>query len=229
MKISNKSKKGLEKSMIFQRKINLFVLIVVIVAVLSMAALSQISPIIETINNINQITPTIILEEKSVCSTEFYEEVQTIYGDCIHYDNYTHCLNTSGVNTDCFPQQDKMSFSCKTGEDIFYRNRTECIPNDEFIISIDKDTAVLKKQLDFSDWGPCVYEEENNCLVVTCVSLYDGAHKGQFTDCKGGKSCQRFEICDDSIKTFYKNSREDFVEYDSSFHLPKLALGEVEK
>jgi len=209
------------------KKINFFALIVVIVALLSIAALSQLSPIIKTVKNMDQVTSSISLEQESTCTTEFYDEVENVYGDCIYYDNHTHCLNTSGANTDCSPQQDEISYRCKTGENVINRNRTECIPNDEFIISIDKGAAVLKKQLDFSDWGPCIYEEENNCLVVTCVSLYDGAHKGQFTDCKGGKSCQRFEICDGSINTFYKNSREDYVQSDPSFHLPKLALGEV--
>ena len=112
---------------------------------------------------------------------------------------------------------------------IIGKDKTECKPNDEFIISIDRGAATLKKQIDFSDWGPCVYEEQNSCLVVTCVSRYDGAHRGQFTDCKGGKSCQRFEICDNSIKTFYKNSREDFVADDPSFHLNKLSVKEVSK
>jgi len=211
------------------KKINLFVLIVVIVALLSVGVLSLVSSVTNTNIKINQVTPNIQLKQEETCTTEFYDEVQDVYGDCIHYFNYTHCLNTSGANTGCSSEQDEKSYRCKTGENIINRNRTECIPDDEFAISIDKGVAVLKKQLDFSDWGPCIYEEENNCLVVTCVSLYDGAHKGQFTDCKGGKSCQRFEICDDSINTFYKNSREDYVEEDSSFYLPKLALGEVEE
>lgn len=209
------------------KKINLFVLIVVIVVLLSIAALSQLNPIIKTVKDVNQITPTISLEERSICTTKFYEEVEDIYGDCIYYNNQTSCLNTSGPNTGCSTEQNTLTFRCKTGENIIKSNKTECKPDDKFIISIDKGAAVLKKQIDFSDWGPCIYEEENNCLVVTCVSNDDGAFKGQFTDCKGGKSCQRFEICDDSIKTFYKNSRYDFVEEDPSFYLPKLGLGEV--
>lgn len=153
--------------------------------------------------------------------------MQDVYGDCIYYHNYTDCINTSGPNTDCSLKQDKWNFRCKIGENIVTRNRTECKPDDKFIISIDKGVAVLKKQIDFSDWGPCIYNEENTCLIVTCVSLYDGAHEGQFIDCRGGKSCQKFEICDDSIDVFYKNSREDFVETDPSFYLPKLVLEEV--
>ena len=209
------------------KKINLFMLMFVIAILLSITVFSQISPIQYTINKFNQITSTITLEEKDTCTIEFYDEVQDVYGTCIYYTNSTGCLNTSGPNTDCSVNQEQFYYSCKTGETTVAKNKTECKPNDEFIISIDKGAAVLKKQIDYSNFGPCIYEEQNSCLVVTCVSMYDGAHKGQFTDCNSGKSCQRFEICDDNINTLYKNSREDFVENDHSFYLDKLAIKEV--
>ena len=199
----------------------------VISIILSITALSQLAPIANIVSKVNQVTPTISLEQKEICTTEFYDEVRDIYGNCIYYKNYTHCLNTSGPDTDCSLKQDEINFQCKTGEVSASKNRTECKPDDKFIISIDQGVAVLKKQIDFSEWGPCIYNEENSCLVVTCVSRYDGAHKGQFTDCNGGKSCQRFEICDGSTKIFYKNSREDFVQDDTSFYLNKLAVQEA--
>jgi len=211
------------------RKINIFVVIFIIAVLLSIFVLSQLSPISSIITNTNKITPTITLQDKETCITEFYDEVQEIYEECVYYYNYTDCLNTSGLNTDCSLKHNTWTFQCKTGEKTVTKERTECKPDNNFIISIDKGTAVLKKQIDFSEWGPCVYEEENNCLIVTCVSNDDGAFKGQFTDCTGGKSCQRFEICDDSIKTLYKNSREDFIEDDPSFYLDKLAIKEVEE
>jgi len=208
------------------KKINIFVLVVVIVVVLSVTALSQLSPITKIVSNVNQITSTISLEQKETCTTKFYDEMKNVYGDCVNYYDTTLCLNTSGPNTDCSVKQEETVYKCKTGETTVTKSITEC-RLDEFIISIDQGVAVAKKSIDFSDWGPCIYEEQNSCLIVTCVSLYDGAHKGQFTDCNGGKSCQRFEICDDSVKTLYKNSREDFVEDDPSFHLDKLAIQEV--
>src|SRR3989338_220771 len=211
------------------KKINLLVLIFVIVVLLSIVAFSQLSPISNIISKRSQITPTISLEKKETCTTTFYDEVQNVYWACIRYNNYTSCLNTSGPNTDCSLKQDQSNFQCKTGENIITKNKTECSPNDEFIISIDQGTAVLKKRIDYSDWGPCVYKEENSCLIVTCQSIYDGANDGQFHGCKGGTSCQKFEICDNSIKTFYKNSREDFVADDPTFYLNKLAIKEVSK
>lgn len=207
------------------KKINIIILIFVIL--LSITALSQLNPITNVINKKNQITTSINLEQNETCTTIFYDEQQEIYNNCIYYDNHTTCLNLSGPDTDCSLSQDSIDTKCK--EIITaVRNKTECKPDDKFIISIDKGTIVLKHQIDFSDWGPCIYKEENNCLIVTCVSLYDGAHKGQFIDCNGGKTCQKFELCDNSIKTFYKNSREDFVEEDPTFHLNKLTIKEVE-
>ncbi|MBS3105412.1 hypothetical protein J4234_04095 [Candidatus Woesearchaeota archaeon] len=211
------------------KKMNIIVLAIVIAILLSIAVFSQLSPIIDTVSNVDQLTPTISLEETNTCTTSFYNEIQGIYGNCTHYLNITSCLNTSGKNTDCSVSQEVINYQCKTGEVTATKNRTECKPNNEFIISIDKGTAVLKQQINYSEWGPCIYNVENTCLIVTCVSNDDGAFKGQFTDCKGGKSCQRFEICDNSIKTLYKNSREDFVEDDPSFYLSALALGEVPK
>lgn len=209
------------------KKINLFILSFIIVVLLSIFTLSQLSPILNIKSKFNRITPTINLEERETCQTKFYDEVQEIYGNCVFYNNYTHCINSSGPNTACSLLQNTRNFSCKTGEITSTKNYTECKANNEFIISIDKGTATLKKKINYEEWGPCIYNEENSCLIVTCVSRYDGAHKGQFTDCRPGKSCQRFEICDNSIKTLYRNSRADFVENDDSFYLTKLAIEDV--
>ena len=211
------------------KKINLAIFILVIAVLLSAAALS-LEPIINILSKTSQVTPGISVEEKNTCTTEFYNDVQDVFGACTYYNNRTSCLNTTGPNTACSTQQSTWAFSCKTGENIVTKNKTTCKANDEFLITIDQGNAVLKKKIDYSEWGPCIHSQENingnSCLVVTCVSLYDGAHKGQFTDCNGGKSCQRFEICDGSIKSFYKNSREEFTQDDPSFYMPKLEVSE---
>ncbi|MBI2650460.1 hypothetical protein HYX04_04040 [Candidatus Woesearchaeota archaeon] len=201
-------------------KINRYVVLVLFtVSLLALTVASQIS----------QVTNAISVEEIKTCTTSFYDEVQNIYGNCVYYNNYTSCLNTSGSNTDCSLVQDSRNLSCKTGEIIIKKNSTECQPPTKFIVSSIKDSITEKKEIDFSSWGACVQNTENDCLIVTCVSLYDGAHNGQFTDCKGGKSCQKFQFCKDSVKVLYKNSRDDFVEYDPSFYLPQLAIKEVGK
>lgn len=209
------------------KKINVFVLMFVIAILPSITAFSQLSHNINTINKITQITPNIILEENETCTTNFYNEIRDVYDNCIYYNNYTSCLNTSGPNTACSLKQNTWNFQCKTGEVVVTRNITECKPLNKFVVSINKNSVVDKKEIDFSSWGACTHTIENSCLIVTCVSNDDGAFKGKFTDCKGGKSCQKFEICDDEVKTYYKNSREDFVEEDPTFYLSKLALKEV--
>ena len=210
-------------------KINkVLVAALLLVSILALTVASQISQE-NIVSKINQITPTIRVEQKETCTASFYDEVQSLIGNCVYYNNYTLCLNTSGPNTACSLQQNNWTSPCKTGEITVTKNSTQCNPNNSFIISIDKGTVVLKKQIDYSEWGPCVYNVENACLIVTCQSKYDGANDGQFHGCKGGTSCQKFEICDNSIKTFYKNSREDFAEDDPSFYLNKLPLAEVAK
>jgi len=213
------------------KKISLIIIGALMAILLSITALSQISPFSSIIKKNNQVTPTINVEEKDTCTTSFYDEASDIIGTCIYYNNFTSCTNTSGPNTGCSLQQNQINFQCKKGTSTITKNNTECIPNNDFVITINNGAAALKKQIDYSDWGPCIYSSENilgnTCLVVTCVSLYDGAHQGKFTDCSGGKSCQRFEICENSVKTFYKNSREGFVEEDPSFYLNKLPITEV--
>lgn len=210
------------------KRINLVIALVVVAVLLSITALSQLqSPITNTITKNNQITPSIGLEEKDTCTTTFYDETEDVFGNCIYYQNYTYCSNVSGANTGCSIQQNTRNFQCATGTTKITKNTTECKPDNNFVITIDHGAATLKKQVDYSNWGPCIYETQNSCLIVTCVSNEDGAFKGQFTDCNGGKSCQRFEICDNSIKSFVKNSRDDFVADDPSFYLSKLVILEV--
>ncbi|MBI2541636.1 hypothetical protein HYV80_02930 [Candidatus Woesearchaeota archaeon] len=204
-------------------KINVIALALVMVVLLSITALSQLSPIIDTKSKTTQVTPTISLEEKDTCITTFYNEVQNVYSNCIHYLNSTGCLNTTGPNTDCSVTQSQINYSCKTGEITAAKNTTECSSN-KFIVSIGK----VKKEVDFSSWGVCVNSTENNCLAITCGTLKGGsARNGIFNGCDGGKSCQKFLFCEDSTRVLYKASRSDFIYEDPTFHLSKLAYQEV--
>lgn len=181
-------------------------------------------------SQISQVTSTISVEEAKTCNTVFYDDVQPIYGTCVDYINYTLCLNTSGLNTDCSLKQTQKNFNCKTGELVIKRNLTECKPLNKFIVSIDKGSFVEKKEIDFSSWGVCVQSVENDCIAITCGSQHGGsAVNGVFNGCDGGKSCQKFLFCQDGSKVLYKASREDFVEEDPTFHLSKLAYKEVTK
>jgi len=194
------------------------VLLVLLISLLALTVSSQIS----------QVTNAVSIEDVKTCNTIFYDELQPIYENCIYYHNYTSCLNTSGSNTDCSLKQDTRTIECKTGEITLNKNKTNCQPVTKFVISISKDTLTQKKEIDFSSWGVCINTTENSCLAVTCGTLAGGsARNGIFNGCDGGKSCQKFLFCQDSIKTLYKASRSDFVEYDPTFHLSILAVNEV--
>src|SRR3989338_6358250 len=186
-------------------------LALVIGVLLSITALSQ-APITSVVSKISQVTPTISLNETEACTTSFYNEIESIYGNCIHYLNSTGCLNTTGPNTDCSVAQEVINFSCKTGEISVTKNITECESNGKFIASIDKGSAIEKKEVDFSNWGVCVNNTENNCLAITCGTLKGGsARNGIFNGCDGGKSCQKFLFCGDGTKVLYKASRNGFA------------------
>ncbi|MBI1935517.1 hypothetical protein HYS31_03675 [Candidatus Woesearchaeota archaeon] len=167
------------------------------------------------------------IQELEDCKTTFYDELQPIYGTCFEYFNRTSCINDSGPGTGCSTSQASINYTCITSEQIVQKNSTKCTSLNRFIVSITKKSSVEQKEIDFSQWGACIQEAENDCIIVTCVSKYDGAHNGKFTGCNGGKSCQKFEICSGSIKSYYKNSREGFAEKDPTFRIPKLEIKEV--
>lgn len=194
-------------------KINKVIVLVLVICALAFAVTSQ-SP-----------QSKISVEELKACSTNFYDEVQAIFIGCIHYYNYTHCLNSSGPNSDCLLQQNQINSSCRTGETIVTKNSTECKSLGKFIVSFDHDSSIQKKEVDFSNWGVCVSSTENGCLIITCGTLKGGsARNGVFNGCDGGKACQKFLFCQDGIKILQKASRKDFVEADPTYNLPELAV-----
>lgn len=192
-------------------------------SLVALGVASQLAPTTNLVSKTTQATPTISLEEKDTCTTTFYDEVQDVYGNCVHYSNFTSCLNTTGPNTACSTTQSQISYSCKTGEITVAKNKTECKSN-SFIVSTSKGI----KEIDFSEWGVCVNSTENGCLAITCGTLKGGsARNGIFNGCDSGKSCQKFLFCEGSTRVLYKASRDDFVEYDPTFHLNSLAAKEV--
>lgn len=196
------------------------VLILLLATILALATIGQIS----------QASNDISAEEQQTCTTSAYDEIQPVFGNCTYYDNNTLCLNTSGPNTNCSLQQTRINLTCKTGQLVFAKNKTECKPLNKFIVSINKGAAVVKKEIDFSNWGVCINGTENDCLAITCGTLKGGsARNGIFNGCDGGKSCQKFLFCKDGVKVLYKASRDNFVEIDPTYHLPELPIKEVEK
>lgn len=195
--------------------------IIITLALISLLTISVTSQISQT---------TLSLQENKDCATTYYNKTEYVYGyanktrdtygDCIYPSNQSHYTCVNGT-------EQYQVYEAIGTQDVL-KNKTDCISK-SYTITITKSSSSEKKEIDFSQWGVCVYNNENNCLIVTCQSIYDGANDGQFHGCKGGTSCQRFEFCDNGIKVSYKNSRSEFVEVDPTFNLPKLALKEVEE
>ena len=90
------------------KKISLIIIGALMAILLSITALSQgQNPLISIKFKNSTVTPAISMQEKDTCTTTFYDETVDVYGSCIHYQNYTHCTNSSGSNTGCSSQQIK--------------------------------------------------------------------------------------------------------------------------
>src|SRR3989338_8483311 len=208
------------------KKIALVFIGMALAVLLSLGVLSQLSPLTYSETSVEQATDEISVEERQDCTMEFYTEIADVIDTCNYYHNYSVCTNASGTGTGCIAQQRIQPFSCKTGQTASLRNQTSCTSQQKIYIEVEGDESTLAKELDYSFFGPCVREVENECLVITCVSYYDGAHNGQFTDCLGGKSCQKTVICEDGTSVYYKNGGE-FKREDPAFFLEKMELEEV--
>lgn len=202
--------------------------VIVLVILVNAFALAVASQDVQEFYKTTVVNDKISFDEKQDCAIGFSEESVKVFG------NVTRTINTYGT---CFNAINQSFHQCINGTEtyqsyeylgsqIVLRNTTNC-KTKSYLVSVNKNNDIKKYELDFSSWGPCIQETENNCLAITCVSLTDGAHLGKFTNCKGGKSCQKFVICNNKISVLYKNSREDFVEHDPTFYLKKLNLKEV--
>ncbi len=200
---------------------------IAIAILLSLMVFSQLSPLPYSESSVEQVTPEITLETREDCVATFFNATENVYGSCNSYHNYTSCSNSSGPNTACLGTQSISIFQCMTGEQEVEWNQTICTPQKKFYVEVDEGNGLSQKEFDYSDFGPCIRETENDCLVITCVSNDDGAFKGQFTDCNFGKSCQKTVICKNGVKIYYKDARNEFVEEDPTFVIEKMQLTEV--
>ena len=155
-----------------------------------------------------------IVNEIQDCTTEFYDATEdvfdhvtrerNVYGNCIYYHNYTHCLNTSGTNTDCSEEQVTYEWRCvigtesyqsyeKVAEKVVQKSKTICNKKGYTI-----DVAGSKKKIDFDKAGYYCSLEGN---IITCDSVHDGNGDGK---CKSGETCIKFEITKKGINTISK-------------------------
>lgn len=165
-----------------------------------------------------KITEDILLEQIKDCETTTWTETAPEYGTCT--DQYeTIACSDPPLNKSCAKKQETREYKCKTGEKQIEKSKELCKDTKMNVKTNKKDYT-----LNYGDWGKCSYKKEQNVLVITCDSKYDGNGDGI---CKPGESCVQFRITKDDTQVLEKNSRMDFVESDKSFFLDKLKIDEV--
>lgn len=191
------------------KKLRNLLILVTILAVLSIAAYG--------VSKITQVTDDIGLEEITDCKTVYWDESVDVYGNCTQYYNTTVCDES---NTTCQEVEQSYNYTCKTGSQTVQKSKEVC-EDKEMRVTLDRVGEDEEYLLEYGKWGKCSYEAEDETLIITCDSKYDGNNDGI---CTSGESCTQFRITKDSIKRMIKNSRDDFAEHDSSFFLEELSM-----
>jgi len=197
-------------------KMKNMLIIVFVLAVLSITAfgISKITTV--------QVTSDISLEDIKDCETFYWDEAIPIYGTCTEYYDATVC-DDEPFNTSCHTEQKSYDYRCKTGTQVIQKSREEC-KDKKIEVAIDKLTKTENYRLEYAEWGKCSYTAEDETLVITCDSKYDGNNDGT---CHPGESCIQFRVTKDNIQRLEKNSRYGFIEEDETFFLNKLSMEEV--
>lgn len=212
--------------------LGLFVVVLVALAVASQISQVEISNPNAYVDSIaTSVNSKLSVEEKSDCIRSYYNKTEAIYGYAPRTrDTYGTCYNPSNQsNYVCVNGTETYQNYEAIGTRIVLTNTSSCTPH-SFVVSISKNGGIEKKEIDFSSWGVCLQETENNCVAIICGTLEGGsAWNGVFNGCDGGKSCEKFLFCEDGVKVLYKAARKDFVEHDPTFKLSKLAYKEVGK
>jgi glutamine cyclotransferase len=197
-------------------KLRYIVISLFVLAVLSIGAYSI------TKSSLLRVTDDVSLEKIEDCQTIYWSETQPVYDTCRTYYEGTGC-DDEPFNTSCSVRQLSRDYTCQTGEEIVEKSKEICSEKDmEF--TIDKIIEQEKYRLSYGEWGKCSHITEDQTVVVTCDSRYDGNGDGI---CSSGESCMQFRITKDGTQRLMKNSRNDFVESDKTFFLKKLAMVEV--
>lgn len=209
------------------------VIAIAFVAVLAIAAMSQINDSDKKEQyKITNITDKITLEEKQECITVHYNKTVNVYGN-VTKTNYTYgtCFNsTNQTYYQCVNSTEQYQSYEVINQAIQEKSKDNCESRNSFIVTVNRNNEVVKKEVDFSRYGVCIQEKENECVAIICGTLEGGsARNGIFNGCDGGKYCQKFLFCDSETKVLYKGFRENFEKADPAFQLPKGEIKEVSK
>ncbi|MBN2881317.1 hypothetical protein JXM83_04670 [Candidatus Woesearchaeota archaeon] len=144
-------------------------------------------------------------------------EYEDVVGNCTQTITVLECDNTTKDNSSCINKTQEYVFPCVVDKKEVTKTKKECSKPKYHLIN-DK-VKVLT-----SDYA-CSETEEDGKVIMICDSKKDGNGDGV---CKSGESCMKLIIDGKDVKKYEKNSRENFVESDSSFFLEKIPV-EVEK
>ena len=142
----------------------------VFVAVLAIAAASQLSSSNEKFEKyaLNKVNDKITLEEKQECVTIRYNKTVPVFGN-VTKTSYTYgtCFNsTNQTYYQCVNSTAQYQSYEVVNEAIQESSRDECESKNSFIISVNRNNELVKKEVDFSKYGVCVQQEENGCAAI---------------------------------------------------------------
>lgn len=187
------------------QKISLFILLSALVSVIVFAVI--------------HVSDGIDLEVIQDCRMVYWNETEDILGTC-HYDvNETICSDPP-MNTSCETFWHRYNYSCIVDRRTIERSREECVDR-EFQLYVNRSGIIRQFELKYGDWGKCSYLPGNYTLLIVCDSRYDGNADGT---CQSGESCMLFGITRDNIRTYMRNSGEEYRENDNTFFLQKLKM-----
>jgi len=207
------------------KKTKNMIILIFVLAALSMVAYS----VSYNKSKITQVTADISLEEVKDCETIIWTETEPVYDYVTRErDVYDICSgfseeNQTWYNYTCLQGTEEYQSYEKIGEKQVEKSKEVC-KDTKMKTTINTLSGTKNYNLQYGEWGKCSYETEQDTLVITCDSKYDGNNDGI---CHPGESCIQFRVTKDNIQRLEKNSRYDFIEEDETFFLDKLSMEEV--
>ncbi len=154
------------------------------------------------------------IEEIQDCQTVSWKEEKSIYGTCSTEKPINVCSD-SPINKSCHADIRVETYPCVTGTQIVQKSQQHCE-----LLGYTINNGVKLVKLNTQDYA-CTPGEVSGAIIVTCDSKRDGNGNGI---CTSGESCMRFVVDGSSVKTYEKNSRDDFVIADDTFFLSKASM-----
>lgn len=146
-----------------------------------------------------------IVERRDICVDELYIESVPEYGNC-SFDT----LVCDELNVSC--QSVTREYWCQTGSQAVEKTIRKCQA---------KGYTISKFKLDTEGYVCSVNTANKDSTLVICDSMYDGNGDGI---CMSGESCMKYIISSDSIQSYEKNSKDEYLPSDDSYFLNRVRV-----